>query len=177
MIPAIGSGIRSFAGGIRVCASCNPFGNKFCEAEIENFCLSTLGDEDIRGFDIAVNYAFGVRGIQSFRYLDTKLQNFFERKGLSMDVTAQRFAVKELHGDERLGRPARQCHRSCKCPDDLERMRRALRVEIARAPAAFAPVLRVGISGPRHGQAGYPAPCIRYPSRRRRVAPRFDSAK
>ena len=58
------------------------FGNKLGQAKIEHFRLSALGDENIRGFDIAVDDSFGVRGIQSFRDLDPKLQYFLERKRL-----------------------------------------------------------------------------------------------
>jgi hypothetical protein len=47
-----------------------------------------------------VDYSFDVRRIQSFRYLDTKFQHFFEGKRLPLDVTSQRFVVNELHGDE-----------------------------------------------------------------------------
>src|SRR5579859_405099 len=56
-------------------------------------------------------------------------------------------------------------------------MQLAPRVETARAPGVLWPLLREGISGPPRGQAGYREPCIRCPSRRRRVAPRCDSAK
>ena len=79
----------------------NPFGNKLCQTKIEHFRLATFGHEDIRRLDIAVNDSFGVGGIQSFRYLDSKFQYFFKRKRFPMDVTAQSFAVNELHGDER----------------------------------------------------------------------------
>src|SRR5260370_15592583 len=78
----------------------NPFGNKFCEAKIEHLRLSSLCHENIRGFDVAVDYSFGVGGIQSFGYLDPKLQRFFEWKRFPTDMTAQCFAVNELHGDE-----------------------------------------------------------------------------
>src|ERR1700692_216876 len=78
----------------------NPFGNKFCKAKIEHLRLSALSHENIRGFDVAVDYSLGVRGIQGFRYLHAKFQGFLDRKRFPMDVTAQRFAVNELHGDE-----------------------------------------------------------------------------
>ena len=47
-----------------------------------------------------MDYSFGVGGIQSFGYLDPKLQCFFEWERLPTDMTAQCFAVHELHGDE-----------------------------------------------------------------------------
>ena len=48
-----------------------------------------------------MNDSFGVRGAQSFRYLDTERQYFFARKCLPVNVIPQRFAIDELHGDER----------------------------------------------------------------------------
>ena len=57
----------------------NPFGNKFCKTKIEHLRLSTFRHENIRGFDVSMDYSFGVRRIQSFRYLDPKFQHFFQR--------------------------------------------------------------------------------------------------
>ncbi len=158
-------------------AARDSFGNKFREAKIEHFRLSALRHENIRGFDVAVNDSFGVRRIQSFRYLDPKLQYFFERKRLPVDVTAQSFAVDELHGDERTAVLLADVVDRANARDGLERMRRAPRAGTARAPAVVVPVFQGGVSELTRVQAGYREPCIRRPSRRRRVAPGCDSAK
>ena len=94
-----GIGILRFGFGIGA-VSGDSFGNKFCEAEIEDLGSSSLGDENICGFDVAVNDSFCVRRLESFRYFDAQLEQFFERKRLPVDVSAQRFAVDEFHGDE-----------------------------------------------------------------------------
>src|SRR6185437_4901512 len=75
------------------------------------------------------------------------------------------------------GRPARRCRRSCKCPDGSGLRRPAPHAGTVRVPAAVAPVLRGGVSVLTRAQAGYREPCTRRPSRRRRVAPEYDSAK
>ena len=78
----------------------NPFGKEFRQPKIEHLRLSALRHENIRRFDVAVDYSFGVRRIQSFRDLNPEFQRFFQWKRFPMDVTAQRFPVNEFHGDE-----------------------------------------------------------------------------
>ena len=50
----------------------------FGEAEIENFCVAALGDEDVGGFDVAVDDACGVGGIERFGDLDADFEEAFE---------------------------------------------------------------------------------------------------
>ena len=47
-----------------------------------------------------MNDSFCVRCLESVRYFDAQLEQFVERKRLAVDVTAQRFAVDEFHGNE-----------------------------------------------------------------------------
>src|SRR5262249_46257485 len=65
-----------------------------------NFDLATPGEENVGGFDIAMDDAFGVSGVESLGDLNAKLENLIERKRFAVDVIAQRIAVDELHGDE-----------------------------------------------------------------------------
>ena len=90
MIPTIELESDRFAVGIGV-RSGDAFGNKLREAEIEDFGSSALGDENICGFDVAVNDSFRVRGLQSFRYFDAQLEQFVEGKRLPVDVSCAAF--------------------------------------------------------------------------------------
>ena len=47
-------------------------GGQFRQPKVENLRVPTLGDEDVRGFDVAVNDALGVGRIQCIRNLDGK---------------------------------------------------------------------------------------------------------
>ena len=38
-------------------------GSNFCQPKVQNFCVFALGDEDVRGFNVAVNDAFAVGGV------------------------------------------------------------------------------------------------------------------
>jgi hypothetical protein len=67
--------------------------------------LTTLGDEDIGGLDVAVNDAFRVRGIQSVGNLDSEGENQVRLHRAIADAVLQRHAVQKLHGDE--GSPVR----------------------------------------------------------------------
>ena len=45
----------------------------FRESEIENLRLTSIGDEDVRGLDVAMNDTFSVSRIESVGDLDTQL--------------------------------------------------------------------------------------------------------
>src|SRR5580704_11777973 len=72
------------------------------QTEVENLGVAAFGDENVSGFDVAVHYAFGVRGVERVGDLDgqRKYQPGFHR--LSADAVLQRQAIQELHHDERL---------------------------------------------------------------------------
>ena len=74
----------------------------FGEAEIEQLGLAALGDENIRGLDIAVNDAFGVRGFERVGDLDAEIEKLLGLERAAFDAMLERFAFEQLHGDERL---------------------------------------------------------------------------
>jgi hypothetical protein len=62
--------------------------DEFGEAEIEDFGLAAFRDENVGGFDVAVNDAAEVSDLEGVGNLDAEAENFFERLGLAVDVLA-----------------------------------------------------------------------------------------
>jgi len=59
--------------------------------------MPTLGHEEIAGLDVAVNNAFGVRGIESIGDLDGEREQKFQVEGAARDAVLQRDPVQILH--------------------------------------------------------------------------------
>ena len=76
------------------------FGNKFGQAEIENFGLTALGDEDVGGLDVPMDDTSGVGNVEGIGNLNPEVEDLFDRQRLAVDVLTQGFAVDELHGDK-----------------------------------------------------------------------------
>ena len=93
-------------------------GGYFREAEIENFGVAALGDENIGGLDVAMDDALGVRGIETVGDLDAEIENGFHFHRAAGDAMLESDAVEELHGDEGCGRRLRRCRRWCRYWDD-----------------------------------------------------------
>ena len=74
----------------------------FRQPEIQNLCMPALGDEDVGGFDVAVDDTFGVSGIERIGNLDSKRQQHLGFQRTPCDAVLQCHAVQELHHDERL---------------------------------------------------------------------------
>ena len=64
--------------------------------------MASLRDENVGGFDVAVDDAFSVRRVQSFRNLDRSIQNAFDFHRAPADALLQRLTLQHLHGDEPL---------------------------------------------------------------------------
>ena len=54
------------------------------QAEIENLRLPTLGHEDIRRLNVAVDDAFGVRRVEPIRYLNGEIQQRVDPQGTAL---------------------------------------------------------------------------------------------
>ena len=72
------------------------------EAEVEDFGVAALGDENVGGLDVAVNDAFGVGGIESVGNLDTEVEEIFQIDARAGDHVLEGLPVKKFHGDESL---------------------------------------------------------------------------
>src|SRR5260370_41018331 len=62
--------------------------------------MFTLGDEDVRGLDVAMNNATGMGRIQSIGDLDAEGENRFQFHRPAGDQVLERGAVEELHDEE-----------------------------------------------------------------------------
>src|ERR1035438_9663348 len=64
--------------------------------------MAALGDKDVRRLDVAVNYAFCVRGIERVGNLDSQRYKQFRFHRTPTDAMLQGCAVQKLHGEEAL---------------------------------------------------------------------------
>ena len=76
----------------------------FGEAEIENFGVAALGDENVGGLDVAVNDALGVSGVERVGDFDGQRKKPFDFEGTAGDAVLQGHAFEIFHGDEALDR-------------------------------------------------------------------------
>ena len=67
--------------------------NLFGQAEIENFGVAAIGDEEIGGFDVAMDDAFGVRGVQRVGDFDAEIQQGFHIERAAGDAVLERHAI------------------------------------------------------------------------------------
>jgi hypothetical protein len=72
------------------------------QAKIEELGLAARGHENVCGLDIAMNDAFLVCGIQRVGDLHTDLEDGLDCKNAPGDTFLKRFALEQLHHDERL---------------------------------------------------------------------------
>jgi hypothetical protein len=64
--------------------------------------MTPLGHENVRRFDVSVNDASGVSGIECVRDLDSERQHSLDLHWISANAVLQRHAVEILHDDEGL---------------------------------------------------------------------------
>ena len=65
------------------------------QAEIENFGVSAIGDEDIRRLDVAMNDALGMSGIERVGNLDAEVNTSDRFEGLPDDGFPQRLCLPD----------------------------------------------------------------------------------
>jgi hypothetical protein len=74
----------------------------FGEAEVEDFGMAALGDENVCGFDVAMNDAFGVGSIEGVGNLNGEIEQVFQIDARAGDHVLESLAIEEFHGDEGL---------------------------------------------------------------------------
>jgi hypothetical protein len=77
-------------------------GLHFRQSEIQDFGVTTRSDEDVGRFDVAVNDAFAVGGVERVGDLDGDREKRLGAEWTAGDAVPQRGAFEEFHGDEGL---------------------------------------------------------------------------
>ena len=72
----------------------------FGQSKVEDFGEAATGDKDVAGFNVAMNDAFGVGGVESVGDLDGEGEQGIEGHGAAGDAVLQRGALEEFHSDE-----------------------------------------------------------------------------
>ena len=68
--------------------------------KIQNFRVVALCHKDIRGFDVPMNDAFRMRGIESVRNFDGHVEALVDFRRVIADQLLQRCPFQKLHGQE-----------------------------------------------------------------------------
>src|SRR5580698_6526501 len=76
--------------------------NILSEAEVENLGMPPLGDENVGGFNVAMNDAFAVSSIERIGNLDGNRDDTLQIQSAGGYEVFQRYAIQILHGDERM---------------------------------------------------------------------------
>ena len=138
-------------------------------AEIENFGVAALGDENIGGLDVAVNDAFGVRGVERVGDFDGESEQVLDIHGPAGDAVLQRHAIEKFHGDEGLAVLLADVVNGA----DVGMIQRGGGLGFAsgngRGLAGRWRLLQAEISARRNDSGACPRLCKRHPCRRRRV--------
>jgi hypothetical protein len=89
--------------GRRASAAARAFRRRnFRETEIEDFCVASLGHENICRLDVAVHDALRVRRVERIGNLDPDVEQTLQLKRTARDRMLQRHAIQKLHRDERV---------------------------------------------------------------------------
>ncbi len=64
--------------------------------------MTTFGDENVSGLDVAMNDAARMSGVQSVGNLDSEGEQNVGFEGLATDAMLQGHAIEKFHGDESL---------------------------------------------------------------------------
>ena len=73
------------------------------EAEVEELDLAFRGHVDVRGLEVAVEDALGVRGLERVRDLEREADRLVDRDGSARDALLERLAGDELEDEEAQG--------------------------------------------------------------------------
>jgi hypothetical protein len=74
----------------------------FRQSEIEDLRVAAIGDEEVRGFDVAMDDSLSVGGFQRIGRLNAEIQEFVRGDRPLADSLLQRLPFQQLHHDHRL---------------------------------------------------------------------------
>ncbi len=81
-------------------ATLSGFSDDLRQPEVENLCLTSIRDEDVRGLDVPVDDSFRVCGIERVGDLDAQIEHRFDLQRLASDPVPERLPLQQFHGDE-----------------------------------------------------------------------------
>ncbi len=70
------------------------------QAEVENFHVAALREENVSRLDVPMDDSFGVRGIKSVRNLNRNVEQLVDGQRAFENALGQRLALEQLHDDE-----------------------------------------------------------------------------
>ena len=88
--------------GLRVAAGRSGGARDFGETEIQNLGVAAVGDEDVRGLDVAVDDSLAVGGLEGVGNFDPQGEQAIEFHRLSLNQMFQSLAAQALHHDEEM---------------------------------------------------------------------------
>jgi hypothetical protein len=72
----------------------------FHKPKIENFRLTSIRDEDVRGLDVAMDDTLRMCRIQCVGNLDSQIEHHFDLQRLAGDPVPERLPLQQFHSDE-----------------------------------------------------------------------------
>ena len=91
----IGEGLRIAAGGAGGAGDLR-------QTEVENLGVAAVGDENVRGLDVAMDDSLAVRGIEGVGHFDRQGEQALELHRPALDQVLQGLAAEALHHDEEM---------------------------------------------------------------------------
>ncbi len=70
------------------------------EAKIENLGVAARGNENVRRFDVAMDDALRVCGVERVGNLDAQIEHCFDLQRLARDAVPECLSLQQFHGDE-----------------------------------------------------------------------------
>jgi hypothetical protein len=70
------------------------------KTKVKNLSLATFRDENVGGFDVAMDDALGVCDAEPICNLDANVQKSFDLHRSASDTVLERHSIKKLHHDE-----------------------------------------------------------------------------
>src|SRR6266851_10394915 len=75
-------------------------GTGFRQTEIKNLGVTAVGNEQIRGFDVAMDDSLGMGGVESVGNLNCDIEQLLQVKGSALDNFPQSLAFQIFHYQE-----------------------------------------------------------------------------